>query len=136
MTHDFGGFSGHLRIFCSTSIAFYSPLLISLDVDVFGILERFRLNQADRSCRAARGDAELASEAQPKAAGTEAAVDETCGPVELAKVKGSKVSQEPTAEADSLSDPEGYVESNVWKLRLNVLGDLGGSLSFRVIKFG
>ena len=37
--------------FCSTSIAFYSPLLISLDVDVFGILERFRLNQADRSCR-------------------------------------------------------------------------------------
>ena len=61
---------------------------------------------------------------------------ETCGPVELAKVKGSKVSQEPTAEADSLSDPEGYVESNVWKLRLNVLGDLGGSLSFRVIKFG
>lgn len=59
------------------------------------------------------GDAELASEAQPKAAGTEAAVDETCGPVELAKVKGSKVSQEPTAEADSLSDPEGYVESNV-----------------------
>lgn len=78
----------------------------------------------------------MASEAQPKAAG-EAAVDETC-PVELA-VKGSKVSkisQEPTAEADALSDPEGYVESNVWKLRLNVLGDLGGSLSFRATKFG
>jgi hypothetical protein len=86
--------------------------------------------------RAARGDAELASEAQPKAAGTEAAVDETWGPVELAKVKGPKVSQEPTAEADSLSDPEGYVESNVWKLRLNVLGDLWGSPSFRVTKFG
>ena len=105
---------------------------MSMSLDVFGIVERFRLNQADRSC-AARGDAELASEAQPKAAG-EAAVDETC-PVELA-VKGSKISQEPTAEADALSDPEGYVESNVWKLRLNVLGDLGGSLSFRVTKFG
>lgn len=35
-----GGFQDISGFFCSTLIAFYSPLLISLDVDVFGILEQ------------------------------------------------------------------------------------------------